>query len=839
MIYTVKVAVPVLLNRLFDYSVEADAAIAPSVGCRVVVPFGRNNKKYVGVILAVKEEDQRDDSVKPVEQIIDEQPLFLKENIEFLKWISDYYLTPIGEVFRAAQPTVIKFTSTFCVKTKAASEEEIAELEQHSSGLAAIYSFIASKKSGECTRSVLEKNEGKNSFTAVKKALAAEPEKMSKYFEIREILPQEVRQNGQVKCIRIAGELLEDTALFKEELEKLENKKPKRAMVIHLFNVHNPHNEFVSLKVFSNKFGIKPDLLARMIQSGYFEMEMCDKSETDEEFNLAKRKESDLPLTDEQQNVLNRLEEKFDASDRKPTLLYGITGSGKTLVYMHLIKKVLAAGKTVIIILPEISLTPQLSDRFEKSFPGMLAIFHSRMSAGEKANSLKGLVAGTKRIVLGARSALFAPCKNLGLIIVDEEHDRTFKQQSPRPRYNARDCAVMRAYFEKAQVILGSATPSLESMYNAQIGKYELLKLENRADGATLPKIKIIDMLSASKHAQIFRSLSFDLLENIKQRLERGEGVILFQNRRGYAPYLQCHDCADIHGCPNCSVNLTYHKDRNELVCHYCGYSEKLVKYCTHCGSVRMEVRGSGTQQIEEELNEYFKDFPRQVAIERFDTDSTSKKGDYRRILKRFAQGETDILVGTQMVAKGIDFDRVSLVGIVNADDQLFYPDFRAAENAFQLMTQVSGRAGRSGGLLGEVYIQTSKPEDLTISAVQRNDYFGFFKKELQIRRETEYPPFSRLCIVEFSSPDRSKAISHGEIFFSLLKKEKNVKIYEPVSPVIEKICERFRRIIVLKDMKGADPAGANLREVLHFASAEYFEKYASADVRLSIDIDA
>lgn len=834
---TVKVAVPVLLNRLFDYRVEISEQNSPLIGRRVIVPFGRTNRKLAGVILAENESGDSVSGLKYVEQFLDSEPFFLKENIEFLKWISEYYLTPIGEVFRAAQPAVMKSSSSFVVKANRISEEEFSALEKFSSQLAGIYSFIDERSNRSCPRSSIEKEFGKNAFNLIKKY--SEEIDKTIYFNIIEEIPHETKRSSEIKCIRIFPDFLSDAPMFKFELAKLESKNPKRAMVLNLFNANNPHNNFVPLKDFSEKFGLKPDLILRMAENGYFEIEMREKAASGSEFRLATKKEIDLELTEEQNSVYKSLEKKFETQNLKPSLLFGITGSGKTLVYMHLIKKILASGKSVIMILPEISLTPQLTDRFELSFPGEVAVFHSRMTLTEKSDSLKGVLSGRKRIVLGARSALFAPCRNLGLIIVDEEHDRSFKQQSPRPRYNARDCAVVRAYFEKAQILLGSATPSLESMYNAETGKYDLFKISDRADGAVLPAIKIIDMISARKTGQYYHDLSFDLLENIRKRLERKEGIILFQNRRGYAPFLQCEDCGDIHGCPNCSVNLTYHKDREELVCHYCGYSEKAVKYCTNCGSVKIAVRGSGTQMIEEELHDYFSEFPRAVKVERLDADSTSKKGDYRKILKRFATGETDILVGTQMVAKGIDFDRVSLVGIVNADAQLIYPDFRSSENAFQLMTQVSGRAGRTSGISGEVYIQTSRSEDFTIAAVQRGDYPGFYKNELTIRSEAGFPPFSRFCVVEFSAVDRNAVIAHSEIFFKLLNKPQNPVIYEPTAPVIEKMCERFRRIIAIKDMKAQDPTGAVLRNILQNAAAEYYEKYASPEVRLSIDIDA
>jgi len=478
-------------------------------------------------------------------------------------------------------------------------------------------------------------------------------------------------------------------------------------------------------------------------------------------------------------------------------------------------------------------------------------VMHSHKSAGERFDAWQMARRGKIRIVIGARSAIFAPLPNLGVIIVDEEHEPSYKQDDPAPRYNARDCAIVRGTVENAVVVLGSATPSLETMFNALSGKYHLLEITGRADGAKMPTIQVVDVLLRRKQGKMQGVFSEDLLKAIVERVQRREGVILFQNRRGFASRFECLDCGHIPMCPNCSVPLTYHKFRDQLRCHYCGHSHAAEKACTNCGSVSIKEIGSGTQRIEEDLQEelgkaletYLRQHDgekRAIEIQRMDLDTTSKKGSHTQMLTRFAKGEIDILLGTQMVAKGLDFARVTLVGVINADMQMYLPDFRASERTFQLLTQVAGRAGRSSDFHGEVIIQTAHPKHQTIVAATLGSYELFYNDELQYRREAHYPPFSRFVMIEFSGKDEPVVNMQAQHFAYFIPHEhKAFTRLGPAPPSIARLRGQYRRIVVLKNHREHDPSGKIMRSAILHAYQLYNQKYPSSAVRITIDVDA
>ncbi|MFA6572282.1 MAG: primosomal protein N', partial [Bacteroidota bacterium] len=416
----------------------------------------------------------------------------------------------------------------------------------------------------------------------------------------------------------------------------------------------------------------------------------------------------------------------------------------------------------------------------------------------------------------------------------------SYKQDSPNPRYNARDVAVMRGKIENAIVVLGSATPSIESMHNAHSGKYKLLELTERADNAKMPSVQIVNMFEEKKKSLVHGTLSIVLINAIIERLKKKEGVILFQNRRGFSSYLECQDCGNIPQCRHCAVSLTYHKAKGQLRCHYCGYTINMPQVCPACKNHHLGVVGFGTQRIEDELNEYFQKMGITAKIARMDLDTTSKKGSHRRLLHSFASGEVDILLGTQMVAKGLDFERVTLVGVINADMQLFLPDFRASERTYQLLTQVSGRAGRHSDKPGEVYIQTNHPYSPAIQSALLASYSDFFNYEIVQRKNAFYPPFSRFNIIELSGKELTDVIRNAKYFAELLpQNSKYMTVLGPVEPVIPRIRTYYRRIIVIKNSKTSDAKGAKLRAALKTALEKYYAKYPSGDVRLTVDIDS
>lgn len=831
MLKRVSVALPVPLNKLFDYNIEVDGDDY-LIGCRVIVPFGAKNK-FVGVILEVSPNPS--DELKKVIRLMDGEPIFSEVMIKFLKWMATYYFAPIGDVFSNAipssTPTEVKHRVRLLINP---APDYLESIKKKSPKLYQVLRLII-ESTNDLTAAYISNIVGSNISSQLNKLV----EKGIVGIYEEELKEAKVKQ---AKFIRINPDLFESKELLEEEIKRIEKKTPKRALLINMLRISNPTNEFIKQSKLAERFAASPAVIKGLIDAEFLVCEMMDDREDDDkdkEFKLANRKEIDLNLTDEQTFVLDAINEKIDEKNLKPSLLYGVTGSGKTLIYMHLIKRMLDADKSVIIILPEISLTPQLIDRFELSFPGLISVIHSRISQNEREKSWADIRSGKTRIVIGARSAIFAPCNNLGLIIVDEEHDSSFKQDAPNPRYNGRDAALVRAKMENAHIILGSATPSIESMNNAIVGKFDLYQIKHRADGAMLPIIKTIDMISAKKAGQVYKNLSKQLLTEIEARLDKHEGVILFQNRRGFSSYLQCEDCGFIHECPNCSVKLTYHKFKSRLKCHYCGHTQPAYNACTNCGSVQLAVKGSGTQMIEEELLDYFAESGRNCNLERMDSDTTAKKGSHRKILERFATGETDILIGTQMVAKGLDFPRVTLVGIVNADQQLMMQDFRAGERTFQILTQVAGRAGRSAEKQGEVFIQTTKPEDMAIAAVRAASYNFYFENELRNRAEAIYPPYSRFIIIEISSLEQDLAIKHIEIFHKLIKSHQANIVFQPTAPGIERIREYYRRIIVIKNIKKYDPNGNILRAVIGQAYQEYQNNYATPKIRIKIDIDA
>ena len=495
-------------------------------------------------------------------------------------------------------------------------------------------------------------------------------------------------------------------------------------------------------------------------------------------------------LTKEQQAVVDSV-----ISENNTYLLYGVTGSGKTEVYMEIIEHYLNMGKTSIVLVPEISLTPQMIDRFEKRFGKKIAAIHSGLSDGEKYDEYRRIARGEASIVIGARSAVFAPLKNIGIIIIDEEHSDSYKQSDPSPRYHARDIAILRSKYHKCSVLLGSATPSLESMARGEKGVYKLLSLPHRVNGKELPKVSIVDMNKEIKRSK--GHFSSILIDSINDRLEKNEQIILLLNRRGYSSFVSCKNCGYTFKCPNCDITLTYHKSSNTLRCHYCGYGGKVVDTCPECKEKSLNNLGVGTQKIEEELNKLFN-----CRVLRMDFDTTSKKGMHEKMIESFKNHEYDILLGTQMVAKGLDFSNVTLVGVINADTSLNIPDFRSSENTFSLLNQVAGRSGRSDKE-GSVIIQTYNPDHYAISLCEKHDYISFYKQEMMIRRSLKYPPYYYICNIRVSGKDSNYILSEAlKIKNSLERNFNSTIILGPSTSSLFKMNNTYRYNIILKYKK-------------------------------------
>ncbi len=832
-----EVALPVPINKTFTYSYNSDEN-KNYCGCRVIVPFGRGRmfQELSGVIVKQSLElphNLSENKIKSIIDLIDPTPVFSEKMLKFLIWISTYYLSPIGETFKAALPSGIspRKIYTFLINP----EKPISSFNNLSPLKRKILDFIAENNSAVTLEQIELFCEIKNANNHINYLLTND------FLILKHQVEHKVKVKYQ-KVISISEKLLENKEELKTTLSKLDKKAIRQSQVLsYLIVQHNKQSDEIPLSEISKLFAGASAATRALIEKGILivkEREI-DRSRTfSDEDKLASRNESLLSLTDEQSICLEKINEKLNKSVFSSFLLHGITGSGKTLVYIHAIKKALSQNKTVLLLVPEISLTPQLIDRFELVFPNLITVFHSKMSDGERYDSWRSVLSGMSKIVLGTRSALFSPLPNLGLIIVDEEHDSSYKQDAHIPFYNARDAAIYRAKLEDAVIVLGSATPSIESYYNTEIGKLQLLEIKERADNAILPKIELIDMLSAKKNGQIIHGFSRFLIDKIKEKLHRKEGIILFQNKRGYSNFLECSDCGYIPQCKHCNISLTYHRTTNDLRCHYCGYVQKTSNVCEVCGKVELNRIGIGTQRAESDLLSILENEDVNAKIARLDLDTTSKKGSHRKILQSFSKGETDILLGTQIVAKGLDFDRVTLVGVINADIQLYLPDFRSSERTFQLLSQVAGRAGRSGDLRGEVLIQTYNMANYAIENAAKSNFHNFYKIELENRKNSIFPPFVRYCLIEFSSKDENKVMSAANTLYKSLHKHKSLIIYPPSPAPISKLNNYFRWQIAIKSIKSLDSSGKTLRQVLNLAFNEY-NKTATSAVKTKVDIDS
>ena len=830
-----KVALPLPVNRNFDYLLPEELDHDNLVGRRVLVPLGK--RTITGIIVDVTNTSESK-NLKEIFELLDEEPIFSQNLLQLTKWIAGYYLTSWGITLQAALPQGMSPKSLLKVEiADPLTDDELRDLERKAPKRAELYKHLA------------------NVFDYISVA------SLERKLNSKSIMPQihALERIGAIRCqriiersakpklrkaVRISDEIMNDKNKLKNILDELDQKAPKQSLMLsHLFLLRKNSDIPALVADTVKQINCSESTASALEKKGYVEVynvEVDRSKEIVDEKNLSTRNEALLDLTAEQNEALNIIKEAIDKEKAPPFLLHGVTGSGKTLVYIHAMQYAIDKGKKTLLLVPEISLTPQLIDRFERVFPDQISVLHSKMSEGQRYDSWRAISLGRVNIVLGARSAIFAPLKNVGLIIVDEEHEHTYKQDSPAPRYNARDAAVVRARIENCPIVLGSATPSLESVNNAHSGKYSLLKITERADGALMPRIKIIDTLNARKTGQMDGPFSKILINEIEGRLERKEGVILMQNRRGFSVLLECPDCGNVPMCRDCDVAMTYHRSKEQLRCHYCGWTVKAYRQCPECGYPKLNELGTGTQKIEKTLEEILRRQGFEAKIDRMDLDTTRKKGSYRKILHSFASGETDILVGTQMVAKGLDIARVTLVGVINADLQLFMPDFRAAERTFQLLTQVSGRAGRTGKKPGEVIIQTSHPESNAVSAVQHSSFDMFYNNELRERKSAFYPPFSRFVMIEFTSTSENLADKHSKLFAQYLpEKDTKFQVLGPVQPNIPKLRKYFRRQIIIKSSKKKDPSGRILRHILSSVIDTYNEKHFSNKVRVTVDVDS
>jgi len=812
-----QVVFPLPFRNSFTYSIPNEFQQSIRIGLRVVAPFGK--RVLTGFVIGISETTEIKENLKPLRDVLDELPIFDETSIKFYEWISEYYISSLGEALRNSVPygSDVESKRKVVVDIKFCAQLFNQELKK-SSPRAKLLSILAEKEVHNISQ--LQKQLKTKSIYSSLRAL----EKIGA-LSILDLIEQGKVRVKTAKFVQLTKSLDE----VYEIIPELERKSPKQVVVLlELIS----KKEAVQQSDLLNRTGISQSAIQSLEKKGLVEVIDKEVERVYSEVYTETAKEFDL--TETQNNVVEQVGKKIEADEFETFLLHGVTGSGKTQVYIELAKKALAKRKSVIILVPEISLTPQITSRFYNHFKDNIAVLHSRMSLGERYDSWRGIVAGKYNLVIGPRSALFAPLQEIGLIVVDEEHDQSYKQSDLVPKYNGRDAAIIRAMHSGCPVLLGSATPSVESMHNALNKKFTLLELPERVDKATLPHIRLVDITVEKKKKKMEGIFSQSLLDAVGERIKKNESVIILQNRRGFATQVFCNDCGEVVMCPDCSVSMVHHINKNILQCHYCNIVQPVPKACPTCGSISLKFFGTGTQRVEDELGYYFP----KAAIERIDSDSISKKGSLGEILNRFRKGEIQILVGTQMVSKGLDFGDVTLVGVVAAETSLWIPDFRADERTFQLLTQVSGRAGRSEKK-GEVIIQTQNQKHFVLQKVLANDYQSFYQKEIVLREQGEYPPFTRIALIEVKDEKEDKSRGAIKDLFEILKREsKGLKITPPTEAIIYKIKGFYRWQILIKSSKKIDPSGKSLRTTLFNTMIEFNQKSRYRDVKLIIDVD-
>ncbi len=757
---------PLPLQGTFTYAVPAQMQAVVKVGMRVLVPFGRN-KTYLGIVARLHDRQPQGYEVKPISQLMDGEPIVTPEQLKLWQWIADYYLSPIGDVYKAALPAGLKAEDGYRPKTE--TYIRLTPAYQNETALHVALDILArAPKQLEAFTAYLE---------------------LSGWDQIEEMRNEQVDQISEIT----REELLNASHASATTLQQLE----KRGM----------------LETYEIEVG-------RLNHGGEYHPELIKQ------------------LNEAQQTAYNQI---LMSMMKKPvTLLHGVTSSGKTEIYIHLIQQALERKEQVLYLLPEIALTVQMMQRLQRVFGNRLGIYHSKYSDAERVEIWqKQLSKNPYDVILGARSAVFLPFQRLGLVIIDEEHETSYKQQDPAPRYHARSAAIMLAHLcqqptpnsQQPRVLLGTATPSLESYHNAKTGKYGLVELKERYQGIELPEIQVVDIADLQHRKMMAGPFSPLLLNKVREALERGEQAILFQNRRGFAPLIECKQCGWVPHCQHCDVSLTYHRQMNQLTCHYCGFTYRVPTECPCCGSTELRTCGFGTEKIEEQVREVFPE----ARVARMDLDTTRTRNAYERIIMDFGAGRTNILIGTQMISKGLDFDKVSVVGILNADSMLNYPDFRAYEHAFMMMSQVSGRAGRKGKR-GLVILQTKSKDVPVIQQVVRNDYLALYRDLIAERQAFHYPPYYHLVYVYLRHRSDDVVNTASIEMGSRLRQWFSGRVLGPDKPSVAKVKSQNIRKLVLKLENGIDMK--KVREYLLLAQSQMLTDKRYNSLQIYYDVD-
>lgn len=787
-----EIILPIPLRQSFTYRIPFEMNDLVQVGARVVVPFGKR-RILTGVISLIHDKAPEGFAAKYILEVLDDHPLVTREHLKLWAWVADYYMCTPGDVMNAALPSGLKLSSTSHIQLHPDADPDdpkytFTKQEQK------LLDGLRSQQSmtyDEAARLLQVQNIYHVLKGLIKRELVIVYEEVKEKYKPKKI--RKVRLNNTYTDSTVLSELLENG---------LSSAKQEELLMAYLVQVpviqqpeRNEKGIDKSLLMKKGKKKLSDSALKTLIKKGVLEEFEIVISRIDAELENMQDPvfEKEIILTEAQAQASSEIFEHFESKDA--VLLHGVTGSGKTEIYMDLIQKVLQSGSQVLFLLPEIALTTQIVARLKKVFGETMGVYHSRFSDNERVEVWRGVREGKLSFVAGVRSSIFLPFQNLGLIIVDEEHDASYKQYDPAPRYHARDLSMVMAKMQHAKVLLGSATPSVESYFLALKGQYGLVSLSKRYGDALMPNFEIVNLLDERKRNAMKQHFSPQLLEGVRNALEQKEQVIVFQNRRGYAPRLECQDCGWIPKCIHCAVSLTYHQHQQELRCHYCGYSERLPEMCHACGSKKVKNVGYGTEKIEEDLVLHFEE----ARVRRMDRDTTRSKNAYDDIISDFENYNIDILVGTQMISKGLDFGKVNLVCIFDVDRMMHYPDFRAFERTFQLITQVAGRAGRRGDK-GKVLIQTTSPEHPILKLASENDYQGFYDKEIHERHVHHYPPFTRVIRLRIRHEDaRVSEKAARFITAQLVKKLGRDRVLGPEPPLIFRIRNRYLQDIILK----------------------------------------
>lgn len=814
----VDVIVPLPIASQYTYSLPDALEGSVQEGCRVVVPFGKK-KFYTAVVTKVHEVAPEGYETKEVEELLDERPVILPRQLQLWDWLASYYLCTLGDVYKAALPSGMKIES----ETIILYNEEFEAMEPLPGAEQQVLDWLNTERE-QCITQLQRKYGQKNVLPVIKKLLDKEA------VFVKEDLKRtyKPRTEARVRLMNAGMTEAQMQSLFNE----MGRAKKQLAVLMKYVELSGWCGLDSCLKEVSKKELMEASGASSAVFNGLLEKDIFELyyQEIGRLSKVAMQTVPLNPLNVAQQRALDGIHASFH--EKNVCLLHGVTSSGKTEIYIHLIQKAVEEGKQVLYLLPEIALTAQITERLRKVFGHRLGVYHSKFPDAERVEIWKKqLEEQAYDVILGVRSSVFLPFKRLGLVIVDEEHENTYKQQDPAPRYHARSAAIMLASMYGAKVLLGTATPSVESYFNALSGKYGLVELKERYKEIRLPHIEQVDIKELAHQKRMRGPFSPTLMQEIRKALENKEQVILFQNRRGFAPMVECHTCAWVPKCKNCDVSLTYHKGLNQLTCHYCGYTCPVPKICPACGETDLRNRGFGTERVEDDVKLVFPE----ARVARMDLDTTRTRTAYEKIISDFEQGKTDILIGTQMVSKGLDFERVSVVGILNADTMLNYPDFRSYERAFQLMAQVAGRAGRKNKQ-GLVVLQTKSPDLPVIHQVMRNDYEQLYYDQLAERQLFRYPPYYRLVYVYLKHRKEEVLDMAADMMAAQLRAGLGDRVLGPDKPPVARIQTLFIKKMIVKVEQTASMSKVRnyLLAVQHAVMAD--ERFRSLVVYYDVD---